>query len=142
MPAATPQPQRKRQESIVRKVDVHQTIDEAKFNKFHLNVLFWWCALVIIFDGYDLVIYGVVLPVLMKEWDLTPLQAGSLGSAALFGMMFGALIFGPLSDRIGRKKVIMITVIIFSGVTFLNGFARRPPSSPRCASSPASASAA
>ena len=109
----------------MRKVDVHQTIDEAKFNKFHLNVLFW-CALVIIFDGYDLVIYGVVLPVLMKEWDLTPLQAGSLGSAALFGMMFGALIFGPLSDRIGRKKVIMITVIIFSGVTFLNGFAETP----------------
>ena len=70
----------------MRNVDVHRIIDEAKFNKFHLNVLFW-CALVIIFDGYDLVIYGVVLPVLMKEWDLTPLQAGSLGSAALFGMM-------------------------------------------------------
>ncbi len=106
-------------------VDVHRLIDEAKFNKFHFTVLFW-CALVIIFDGYDLVIYGVVLPKLMEQWALTPIQAGALGSYALFGMMFGALIFGPLSDKIGRKKVIAITVTIFSGMTFLNGFATTP----------------
>lgn len=109
----------------MKQIDVHKVIDEAKFNKFHFNVLFW-CALVIIFDGYDLVIYGVVLPSLMKEWGLTPIQAGALGSYALFGMMFGALIFGPLSDKIGRKKVIMITTIIFSGMTFINGFATTP----------------
>lgn len=107
------------------KIDVHKIIDEAKFNKFHFTVLFW-CAFVIIFDGYDLVIYGVVLPKLMEQWALTPIQAGALGSYALFGMMFGALFFGPLSDKIGRKKVIAITVTIFSGVTFLNGFATTP----------------
>lgn len=109
----------------MRTVDVHKLIDEAKFNKFHLNVLFW-CALVIIFDGYDLVIYGVVMPKLMEQWALTPIQAGALGSYALFGMMFGAMIFGPLSDKIGRKLVIMITVIIFSGMTFINGYATTP----------------
>jgi AAHS family benzoate transporter-like MFS transporter len=109
----------------VRTVDVHKIIDEAKFNKFHFTVLFW-CALVIIFDGYDLVIYGVVLPKLMDQWALTPIQAGALGSYALFGMMFGALFFGPLSDKIGRKKVIAITVTIFSGMTFINGFASTP----------------
>jgi len=109
----------------MKKIDVHKIIDEAKFNKFHLTVLFW-CALVIIFDGYDLVIYGVVLPKLMEQWALTPLQAGALGSYALFGMMFGALFFGPLSDKIGRKKVIAITVVIFSGMTFINGFATTP----------------
>lgn len=106
-------------------IDVHKLIDEAKFNRFHFTVLFW-CALVIIFDGYDLVIYGVVLPKLMEQWALTPLQAGALGSYALFGMMFGALVFGPLSDKIGRKKVIAITVTIFSGMTFVNGFASTP----------------
>lgn len=103
-------------------IDVHKLVDEAKFGKFHWNVLFW-CALIIIFDGYDLVIYGVVLPVLMKEWNLDPLQAGALGSYALFGMMFGALVFGPLSDRFGRKKIIAICVILFSLFTVLNGFA-------------------
>ncbi|WP_025918360.1 aromatic acid/H+ symport family MFS transporter [Herminiimonas sp. CN] len=106
----------------MRQVDVHRLIDEAKFNRFHWVLLFW-CALVIIFDGYDLVIYGVVLPKLMAEWGLSPLQAGALGSYALFGMMFGAMIFGPLSDKIGRKKVIAICVTLFSLFTFINGFA-------------------
>lgn len=87
----------------MRKIDVHEVIDNARFNRFHWMVLFW-CALIIIFDGYDLVIYGVVLPMLMKEWGLSPLQAGALGSYALFGMMFGALFFGPLSDRIAPQK--------------------------------------
>ncbi|MCK9799239.1 aromatic acid/H+ symport family MFS transporter [Pseudomonas sp. MAFF 302030] len=109
----------------MRKIDSNTLIDEARFNAFHWRVLFW-CALIIIFDGYDLVIYGVVLPVLMQEWGLTPLQAGTLGSYALFGMMFGALFFGSLSDRIGRKKVIAVCVILFSGFTVLNGFARNP----------------
>lgn len=109
----------------MRKVDVHKLIDEARFNRFHLLVLFL-CALVIIFDGYDLVIYGVVLPVLMKEWNLTPLQAGSLGSYALFGMMVGAMIFGPAADRFGRKWMIGICLVLFSFFTFINGFARNP----------------
>lgn len=110
---------------MTRDIDVSRLIDDARFNRFHWRVLFW-CALIIIFDGYDLVIYGVVLPVLMKEWALTPLQAGALGSYALFGMMAGALVFGPLSDKIGRKKAITICVVLFSGFTVLNGFARNP----------------
>lgn len=109
----------------MQKIDANHIIDEAKFNPFHWMVLFW-CALIIIFDGYDLVIYGVVLPVLMKEWNLSPLEAGALGSYALFGMMAGALIFGPLSDKIGRKKAITICVVLFSGFTVLNGFATNP----------------
>jgi len=85
-----------------------------------------WCGLLLIFDGYDLFIYGVVLPVIMKEWGLTPLQAGALGSYALFGMMFGALVFGSLADRIGRKKGIAICFALFSGATIVNGFASSP----------------
>ncbi|NVK40599.1 MAG: aromatic acid/H+ symport family MFS transporter [Oceanospirillaceae bacterium] len=109
----------------MRTVDVHTIIDDARFNKFHWLVLFW-TGLIIIFDGYDLIIYGVVLPKLMAEWSLSPVEAGTLGSTALFGMMFGALFFGSLADRIGRKNTIMICVALFSGVTFLNGFARDP----------------
>src|SRR5690606_17952480 len=84
-------------------IDVHEVIDGARFNRFHWLIM-GLCALLLIFDGYDLFIYGVVLPVIMEEWGLTPLQAGALGSYALFGMMFGALLFGTLADRIGRKK--------------------------------------
>ena len=109
----------------MRKIDVHDIIDNARFTGFHWMVM-CLCALLLIFDGYDLFIYGVVLPVLMKEWGLTPLQAGALGSYALFGMMFGALVFGTLADKIGRKKGIAICFVLFSGATVINGFASNP----------------
>ena len=63
---------------------------------------------------------------IMEEWGLTPLEAGALGSYALFGMMFGALVFGTLADRIGRKKGIAICFLLFSVATVLNGFASTP----------------
>ncbi|MCO8163649.1 MFS transporter [Pseudomonas sp. 21LCFQ010] len=109
----------------MRNIDVHAIIDNARFGRFHWMVMSW-CALLLIFDGYDLFIYGVVLPAIMKEWGLTPLQAGALGSYALFGMMFGALAFGSLADRIGRKKGIAICFALFSGATIVNGFASSP----------------
>lgn len=107
------------------KININTLIDEAKFTPFHWGVLFW-CLMIIIFDGYDLVIYGVALPLLMQEWALSAVQAGLLASTALFGMMFGAMTFGTLSDKLGRKKTIMICVVIFSSFTFLGAFATNP----------------
>jgi len=107
------------------KVNINTLIDEAKFTPFHWGVLLW-CLLIIIFDGYDLVIYGVALPLLMQEWSLGAVEAGLLASTALFGMMFGAMSFGTLSDKLGRKKTIMLCVAIFSGFTFLGPFASSP----------------
>lgn len=109
----------------MRQIDVHTFIDGARFTRFHWMVMAL-CALLLIFDGYDLFIYGVVLPSIMQQWALTPLQAGALGSYALFGMMFGALAFGTLADRIGRKKGIAICFLLFSSATILNGFASSP----------------
>ena len=106
-------------------MNVNAVVDQAKFNKFHVNVLFW-CLLIILFDGYDLAINGVALPLLMQEWGLSAVQAGMLASTALGGMMFGAMFFGSLADKIGRKSVIMICIILFSGFTFWGGFASTP----------------
>ena len=61
----------------MKKIDSNEVIDQASFNRFHWSVV-WVCALLLIFDGYDLFIYGVVLPVLMDEWGLSPVQAGQL----------------------------------------------------------------
>lgn len=109
----------------MRSHDVHSIIDNAPFNRFH-GLIVSLCALLLIFDGYDLFIYGVVLPSIMREWGLTPLQAGALGSYALFGMMFGALIFGTLADRFGRKKGIVFCFTLFSLATVVNGVASSP----------------
>ncbi|MFC6052758.1 MFS transporter [Acinetobacter sp. Ac_877] len=106
-------------------LNVNQIIDHAKFTPFHFRVVAW-CLLIILFDGYDLAINGVVLPLLMDDWGLSAVQAGMLASTALAGMMFGAMIFGSLADKIGRKKVIMICIVLFSGLTFAGGFASNP----------------
>ncbi len=107
------------------KVNLTEIIANSKFNKFHLGLLLW-SFFIIAFVGYDLVVYGTVVPVLIEEWNLTSVEAGAMGSYGLFGMMFGAIFFGTLADRIGRKKVIAITLILFSLFTFLCGFAETP----------------
>jgi AAHS family benzoate transporter-like MFS transporter len=100
---------------------VNDIVDEATFGRFHWTIVVL-CGLLLIVDGYDVFIYGAILPQLMEQWDLTPPQAGSLASWALFGMMIGALTFGSLGDRIGRKRCIAICFSIFSVSTIVNGF--------------------
>lgn len=106
-------------------INTNEVIANSKFNRFHLSLLLW-SFLIIAFDGYDLVVYGTVVPMLIEEWSLTSVEAGAMGSYGLFGMMFGAIFFGTLADRIGRKKVIILTVILFSLFTLLCGFATTP----------------
>lgn len=106
-------------------IDINRHIDEARFGNLHLKIIIA-CAILLIVDGYDVFIYGVVLPQLMDQWGLSAPQAGSLASWALFGMMSGALFFGPLGDRIGRKTCITICFALFSVATFINGFATTP----------------
>ncbi|WP_232698294.1 MFS transporter [Brevibacillus daliensis] len=106
-------------------VRVAEVMGNSKFSGFHMTI-FFWCAFSIICDGYDLNMYGVVLPTLMAEWSLTSVEAGAMGSYALFGMMVGAFLFAPLADMIGRKKVLILCLTLFSAVTFLIAFSPNP----------------
>ena len=65
----------------MRTIDAGALLDGARFSAFHMRVLFW-CALIIIFDGYDLVIYGVVLPAFLFPYVLPDLRALSQAAAA------------------------------------------------------------
>ncbi|MHA3061671.1 aromatic acid/H+ symport family MFS transporter [Acinetobacter sp. ANC 4636] len=111
-------------------INANEIIDYAHLKAIHWRVILL-SALIIIFDGYDLVIYGVALPKLMQEWHINSITAGFLGSVALFGMMFGAIIFGSLSDKLesygfSRKKIIALCILLFSGFTLLCGYAANP----------------
>ncbi|MEU6449334.1 aromatic acid/H+ symport family MFS transporter [Streptomyces sp. NPDC046979] len=74
------------------------------------------CWLAVLFDGLDMFIYGSVLPHMLEEKALgiTSGQAGDLGSYATFGMLVGALTAGTVADRIGRKKLMVSCVALFS----------------------------
>ncbi len=106
-------------------LNVNDLLNQAKFSKFHLSVVFW-CTLINICDGYDLVIYGVVLPRLMEQWSLTSVQAGMLASTAMCGMLVGALSCGILADKFGRKRVLLLCVFFLSTFTLLGSFASTP----------------
>lgn len=106
-------------------IDVHKLADEATFNRFHARVLLW-CLLIIIIDGYDIAVAGTALPSIMKEMGVNASTAGFMASSALFGMMFGAIFLGTLSDRIGRRLTISICVFLFSAFTAAAGFVNDP----------------
>ncbi|WP_328770159.1 MFS transporter [Streptomyces sp. NBC_00286] len=74
------------------------------------------CFAVIMFDGYDLIVYGATVPALMQyePWGLTAPEAGVIGSYALVGMLVGALVAGVATDAVGRRKVMLISVSWFS----------------------------
>ena len=109
----------------MQRIDVHKLVDEARFNRFHLKVLVW-CLLIIIIDGYDIAVAGTALPSIMKEMGVDASTAGFMASSALFGMMFGAIGLGTLSDKIGRRWTISICVFLFSVFTAAAGLTKDP----------------
>lgn len=75
-------------------------------------------TIVLVFDGYDLVVYGTILPTLLADPSqlgaITPGQAGTLGSYALVGVLVGALAAGTFGDLIGRRRMMLINLAWFS----------------------------
>ena len=76
------------------------------------------------FDAVDMVITALALPLIMKEWGLNMMQAGTIVTAMLIGACCGGFIFGPIADKFGRKKALMWCIGFFSITTGLAGFAQ------------------
>lgn len=66
------------------------------------------------FDAMDVGMLSFVIAALKLEWNLNEVQMGWIGSVSSIGMAVGALAFGLLADRIGRKTVLVLTVLLFS----------------------------
>ncbi|RAX44541.1 MFS transporter [Arthrobacter sp. AQ5-06] len=73
------------------------------------------CSLVIVAEGYDLIVFGALIPSLLAEpgWHLDPSGIGAIGSLVYVGMLVGALVSGRLSDRFGRRRLVLVSMTIF-----------------------------
>jgi len=83
------------------------------------------CWTLVVFDGYDLIVYGTVQSTLINgtDWGLTKGTAGTIGSLAFLGMLIGAIFAGRLADALGRRRTILMCAVAFSLLSALCAFA-------------------
>lgn len=96
-------------------------LDDVPFNSFHARAVLF-CGGSLFLDGYVLGVGGFALAAWGPQVDLSPTWYGAIGSATLFGLFVGSLIFGRLTDRFGRKLLFfahLVALLLLSPVQLL-----------------------
>lgn len=106
-------------------VDIKQWIDERPVSAFQWMILLL-CFLIVTFDGLDAAIMGFIAPAVIQDWSISRAAFGPIMAAAMVGLAVGALISGPYSDRLGRRRVLLWSVAGFGLFSLLCAFARTP----------------
>ncbi|CAI2458845.1 4-hydroxybenzoate transporter PcaK [Serratia ficaria] len=103
-------------------VEIQSFIDDHPFSRYQWLILAL-CFLTVALDGFDTAIIGFIATSLVQDWGIEKTALGPVMSAALVGLAVGALSAGPLADRIGRKKVLVLSLALFGGFSLLTAFA-------------------
>ena len=102
--------------SVASSVDVTDVMDEQKTGLFHVRIVVL-CALMLFLDGIDNQGISYVAPALTQAWHLSRGDLAPVFTAGIIGVALGALLTGPLTDRFGRRPMMLGTVIWFSLLT-------------------------
>lgn len=106
-------------------IDVEKFINESRVTPYQW-VIVGLCFLVAMLDGIDTASMGFVAPSLMAEWHISRVAFGPVMSAALLGFAIGAIVVGPFADRLGRRKILIFSVLIFGFFNASCAFAQTP----------------
>lgn len=93
--------------------DLETLINMRRPGRFQIAIVLL-CALIAMLDGFDTQAIAFVAPAILQEWHVAPSAFGPVFGAGLFGGLIGAIVFGTLSDRIGRKPALLLAVTLFS----------------------------
>ena len=102
-------------------LDVQAFINAQPLSRYQWRVVVL-CFLIVFLDGLDTAAMGFIAPALSVDWGIDRASLGPVMSAALIGMVFGALGSGPLADRYGRKVVLVVAVFLFGLFSLLSAY--------------------
>ncbi|QPT39826.1 4-hydroxybenzoate transporter PcaK [Oligella ureolytica] len=101
---------------------LHQIIDEEVLSSYQWQIVLV-CFLLVLLDGLDIAIVAYIAPILKNELSLTTHDLPYLFVSGVLGLMIGSMLFGPLADRSGRKKALIISTVLYASFTIMCGFA-------------------
>lgn len=103
-------------------MDLRQWIDQLPLGRYQLFIIAL-CGLALFMDGFDAQAAGFVAPALARDLQIGREALGPVFSSSLVGIMLGALVFGTLADRVGRRPILILCTLWFGVGSLLTALA-------------------
>ena len=101
------------------RINVDEQLNRSPVGHFHALVVAL-CGMVVLIDGYDLVVMGLVIPTMSEAWAVEPSVFAPALSAALIGVLFGSSLAGMAADSFGRRWTMVVLLLVASAFMLLS----------------------